>query len=60
MNEQEKVQPLSIKLKVSPAEKAELQAAADRASLPLATYIRVTVLREARDEAMSARIIPPR
>ena len=44
---------IPIKLLVTVAEKAILQAAAARASLPLATHIRVLALREARDEEMS-------
>ncbi len=44
---------IPIKLLVTAAEKATLEAAAVRASLPLATHTRVLALREARDEELS-------
>jgi len=57
MTEREK-HLLPIKLMVTETEKAELQAAADRASLRLAAYVRMVALQAARDEAMSAHVIP--
>jgi hypothetical protein len=40
-----------VKMLVTEREKAELQAAADRASAPLAVYLRMAVLKEIRREA---------